>query len=242
MIQTSLENPCEPLEDGFSSGFVSAEAAESLTFRVILNETNPVYIYSGQGDSCSKGMLQIINPYAFSPQLIRAETDPTRPSDGDGSLEEFKKAAENATTRTPGTDEPVGGRRILTIDVGNDGGHFSPSAARNQIPGTIVRFHFHPKVAPASSHAVREDRGTNPPQNNSVVQASFDKPCRPLQNGFASGFIPIDSSSEGVDFSVVLNDTEPVYFYDAQGSRCRSGMVGSINAYAGPSLTRFIPF
>lgn len=62
VIQTSLESPCEPVEDGFSSGSVSAEAAEALTFRVILNQTDPVYVYSGEGDSCSKGMLQVINP------------------------------------------------------------------------------------------------------------------------------------------------------------------------------------
>lgn len=63
-----------------------------------------------------------------------------------------------------------------------------------------------------------------------MVQASYDSPCHPLKDGFASGFIPIDSSSAGVDFSVALNDTEPVYFYDAQGGSCQDGKVGSINA------------
>jgi len=63
-----------------------------------------------------------------------------------------------------------------------------------------------------------------------VVQASFDDPCHPLDDGFSSGFIP--TSSSGVKFSIVINDTKPIYFYDAQtqDSHCQSGMVGSINA------------
>lgn len=63
-----------------------------------------------------------------------------------------------------------------------------------------------------------------------------------MDNGFVSGFIPTDPSSDGVVFSVVLNDTEPLYFYDAQGSHCQSGMVGSINAYAPPLSPVYLPF
>jgi hypothetical protein len=51
-----------------------------------------------------------------------------------------------------------------------------------------------------------------------------------MENGFSSGFIP--TSSPGVEFSIVINNTKPIYFYDAQtdGQHCQSGMVGSINA------------
>lgn len=137
---------------------MSTEAAPALTFRVVLNQTDPVYVYSGEGDSCSRGMLQVINPYVHPASLFfAAETDAFRPSEGGGSLEEFKRAAENATTTTPSTDEPVGGQRILTIDVGKDGESFSPSDARDQSPGTIVQFHFHPKVTSTPSHPFREN-------------------------------------------------------------------------------------
>lgn len=78
--------------------------------------------------------------------VIRTDTKSGRPSEGEGSLEDFKKAAGNATTTRPDMDEPVGGQRILTIDVGEDGDTFSPSDARDQIPKTILQFHFHPKV------------------------------------------------------------------------------------------------
>ena len=54
--------------------------------------------------------------------------------------------AQNATTKTPETDKPVGGERVLTIEVGKGDEHFSPSDARGQVPGTILRFHFNPKV------------------------------------------------------------------------------------------------
>ena len=55
-------------------------------------------------------------------------------------------AASNATTRRPDSDEPVGGQRVLTVDVGKDDA-FSPRDARGQIKGTILQFHFHPKVS-----------------------------------------------------------------------------------------------
>ncbi|SPN98400.1 uncharacterized protein DNG_01445 [Cephalotrichum gorgonifer] len=200
VIQTTLDNPCRPLGGGISSGFVPTEGGEvsPVTWRVVVNETDPVYVYSGEGNSCRKGMVQIINP----------------PSGGSGTLQAFKTAIGNATTTVPGRNEPVGGQRILKIDVGKDDqARFEPSDVRDQIPGTILQFHFYP-------------------QNYSVVQASYADPCHPLKGGFSSGFIPIDSPSAGIDFSVALNSTNPVYFYDAQpeGSRCQGGMVGSINA------------
>lgn len=125
---------------------MSSETASGLTFRIILNHTDPVYVYSGEGDSCSKGMLQVINPYVVPLASSGEEANITRPTGGDGSLEEFKRAAENATTTTPNSNEPVGGQRILTVDVGKDGEGFSPNDARDQSAGTIVQFHFHPKV------------------------------------------------------------------------------------------------
>lgn len=65
-------------------------------------------------------------------------------------LEEFKKVAGNTTTRVPG-NEPVGGQRVLKIDVGKDDERtFSPSDVRDQPAGTTVQFHFHRTVSTAN--------------------------------------------------------------------------------------------
>lgn len=60
-----MESPCKPLDGGFSSGFVPTEGTSPVTWRVVLNGTAPVYVYSGEGDSCRKGMLQVINPCVY---------------------------------------------------------------------------------------------------------------------------------------------------------------------------------
>lgn len=66
------------------------------------------------------------------------------------ALDEFKKVAGNATTRVPG-NEPVGGQRVLKINVGEGGEHgFSPSNVGGQPAGTTVQFHFHPTVSTAN--------------------------------------------------------------------------------------------
>jgi hypothetical protein len=70
------------------------------------------------------------------------------------------------------------------------------------------------------------------PKNHSVVQSSFGDPCHPLANGASSGFIPTAVSPSGATFDLVVNNTDPIWFYCAQttGNHCQSGMVGSINA------------
>jgi hypothetical protein len=74
-------------------------------------------------------------------------------------------------------------------------------------------------------------------QNHTVTQSSFADPCHPLNtngvfNGFFSGFVPTASSPSGSTFTIIVNDTNPIWFYCAQttGNHCQSGMVGSINA------------
>lgn len=71
-------------------------------------------------------------------------TDCGRPPDH--ALDEFKKVAGNATTRVPG-NEPIGGQRVLKIDVGKGEHVFSPREVRDQPVGTTAQFHFHPKVS-----------------------------------------------------------------------------------------------
>jgi len=85
-------------------------------------------------------------------------------------------------------------------------------------PGTMVQFQFHP-------------------MNHSVVQSTFDNPCEPISNitpnvtGLFSGFMPVPKTGATSTpvYTVMVNNTTPVWFYCSQGKHCQSGMVGVIN-------------
>jgi hypothetical protein len=70
----------------------------------------------------------------------------TSPS-GD-ALKDLKTLASSvANNSSSETRLPFGGQRILNINVGADDKlTFSPSDAKDQLPGTIVQFYFFPKV------------------------------------------------------------------------------------------------
>ncbi|MCJ1427185.1 hypothetical protein MMC29_005088 [Sticta canariensis] len=104
-------------------------------------------------------------------------------------------------------DNPNG---LVQVSVGDGRYYFSP----NQLTapsGTRVRFYFY--------------------GNYSVVQSTFDNPCRPAPNAFYSGFV--SSSLSGalapIDFTITLNDTDPIWFYCSQENFCQRNMVGVIN-------------
>lgn len=71
------------------------------------------------------------------------------------------------------------------------------------------------------------------PKNHSVAQSSFGKPCEPLDtgNGFFSGFQPVASGQAPDVFQIVVEDSNPIWYYCAQtvGSHCQKGMAGVIN-------------
>ena len=49
--------------------------------------------------------------------------------------------------------------------------------------------------------------------------------------GWWSGFMPMTANAKSTPvFSIMVQDTNPMYFYDAQGSNCQSGAVGAVNA------------
>ena len=79
--------------------------------------------------------------------------------------------------------------------------------------GDTVTFHFWPK-------------------NHSVVQAAFDSPCTPMEDGFWSGFVPTTSTTSLANTTFtyeVTNASTPIWFYCSQGKHCQGGMVGVIN-------------
>ncbi|XDG06708.1 hypothetical protein ABKA04_006323 [Annulohypoxylon sp. FPYF3050] len=125
-------------------------------------------------------------------------------------------ALKAATPSTPPAGTlPVGGLRKLHIDVGFDGNLvFNPNNV-TELVGTVLEFEYNP-------------------QNHSIVQSSFDKPCQPLDGGFAAPFVPTMQTPSGVTFEVMVENANPIWFYCAQTKKthCQAGMVGSINAAA----------
>ena len=82
------------------------------------------------------------------------------------------------------------------------------------------------------------------PTNHSVIRAEYGYPCIPYEDtgvdkvGFFSGFYPVDAILESPpEWSIVLNDTGPIFFYcGATGSCINYQMVGVIN----PNATTFL--
>ncbi|KAJ6526610.1 hypothetical protein DFH09DRAFT_1187579 [Mycena vulgaris] len=103
--------------------------------------------------------------------------------------------------------------------TGKKGLGFDPSSVNPRAGDTIV-FEFR-----SGSH--------------SVVQSSFTNPCAGIGSGFNSGVQTVNDSF-GVDdpglptVSLVVNDTQPLWFFDQAGGLCTKGAVLSVN----PSTTQ----
>lgn len=110
----------------------------------------------------------------------------------------------------------------IKVAVGETGLTYSPSDIKAPV-GTAVEFSFYPK-------------------NHTVTQSSFADPCHPLAaGGFFSSFVPTAASPGTTTFTIVVNDTKPIWIYCGQGAHCQGGMVASINAPAtGNTLAAFV--
>lgn len=136
----------------------------------------------------------------------------------------FSKAAifTTATTlaglvsaQTTGT----GQAKVHTVQVGDkDGGlKFYPEQLDAAV-GDMVRFQFYPK-------------------SHSVARSAFTNPCVPLDpataNGtssFFSGFVPVQQVDKFMPtFTILINETTPIWYYCATGKHCQNGMAGVIN-------------
>ncbi|MCJ1265081.1 hypothetical protein MMC22_004956 [Lobaria immixta] len=99
---------------------------------------------------------------------------------------------------------------LAQISVGDGRYYFSPN--RLTAPsGTQVRFYFY--------------------GNYSVVQSTFEAPCRPAPDAFYSGFVAPSLSGPlaPIYFTITLNGTDPIWFYCSQQDLCQHNMVGVIN-------------
>lgn len=94
---------------------------------------------------------------------------------------------------------------VHTVQVGASGLSFTPSSL-TAAKGDKILFQFASSI------------------QHSVVQGKFDSPCAPLSNSsFYSGTLSQSA------FTVMVNDTTPIFFYCGIPTHCGSGMVGVIN-------------
>lgn len=116
--------------------------------------------------------------------------------------------------------------KVTVVQVGKNGTVFSPNNIKVNA-GEMVQFQF---------------MGGN----HTVTQSTFDQPCQPVgananATGFHSGFIPAAASqSMGMvpTYTIMINDTKPIWAYCAQAKHCQNGMVMVINENTSANATR----
>jgi len=140
-------------------------------------------------------------------------------------------SAQNSSSSDPSQDITTPSGNVMThvIQVGDTAGTkaFYPEKIRAK-KGDLVQFHFYPK-------------------EHSIAQGSFDQPCQPLgsangssSQGFWSGFMPVAAESKTMPvFSILVNDTKPIWFYCATMSHCQQGMAGVINEPEDKTLEQY---
>ncbi|OAA57575.1 Cupredoxin [Niveomyces insectorum RCEF 264] len=87
--------------------------------------------------------------------------------------------------------------------------------------------------------------------NHTVTQSTFDEPCQPISlfsnvTGFHSGFVPVAASANTGSvptYTIMINNTNPIWVYCAQAKHCENGMSMVINentaANSSRSLTNY---
>ncbi|KAB5583532.1 hypothetical protein GE09DRAFT_304573 [Coniochaeta sp. 2T2.1] len=81
--------------------------------------------------------------------------------------------------------------------------------------------------------------------NHTVTQSTFDNPCQPIGmhsnvTGFHSGFQDAKAAmAKGVvdTYSIMINDTKPIWVYCATGKHCVNGMAMVINENSSSNKT-----
>ena len=127
----------------------------------------------------------------------------------------FSKATIFTTATTLAGLVSAQNTKVHVVEVGASGLKFTPESIDAAV-GDHVQFQFNP-----GSH--------------SVARSDFANPCAPLDpavmsGGFFSGFMPVKSEDKYMPtFTVLVNETAPIWFYCATAPHCERGMVGVIN-------------
>ncbi|KAH8668043.1 Cupredoxin [Tricladium varicosporioides] len=106
---------------------------------------------------------------------------------------------------------------VHVVKVGSANGSlvFAPNEVKAAV-GDMVQFQF-------------------APNNHTVTQSTFDAPCQPISmnsnvTGIYSGFMPVSASATTTPtYTIMVNNTTPMWLYCSQGKHCQNGMVMVIN-------------
>ncbi|KAH6892834.1 Cupredoxin, partial [Coprinopsis sp. MPI-PUGE-AT-0042] len=217
--QSTFDAPCVAAPEGFTSSVVTTDVAASTVHQFSLPadyDGAPRWFYCGVGQHCQNGMVFAINAPAAPNErsfeafeaLARGGT-PASPAPSGSTT----AAPDASATTEAGAPTATGEPTIHTIVVGGEGAlTYEPSTLQAKI-GDTVTFQFQSK-------------------NHTATRSTFANPCQAVQGGFRSGFRPFSDTAAAADlqFSITINDTNPIWGFCAQGTHCQNGMVFSINA------------
>ncbi|KAF7513864.1 hypothetical protein GJ744_006478 [Endocarpon pusillum] len=120
-----------------------------------------------------------------------------------------------SSSQMTGPDGGLVSVQVVQVSNMNASLKFYPEEIKAE-PGSMVQFQFYPK-------------------NHTVTQSTFDKPCEPINRimsnvtGINSGPMPPVNNMMKV-FTILINDTKPLWMYCATQDHCQRGMVMAINA------------
>jgi len=234
VTQSTLANPCQPLAGGFDSGFVPVADTNTAgpfpAAELVIEDTNPVWVYCRQANHCQQGMVFAVNPGADFSTFKASAMGATGTSPASVVTVTQTVTIPGSTTytttyqSTPGSSPTPTSTPAMSTDhkviVGGSSLIFSPSNITAQIGDTIT-FQFMQK-------------------NHTVTQSSFATPCQPLSGastGFDSGFFPVAANATTFPtYTIQVNSTTPIWAYCKQANHCTSGMVFAVNAVeSGPN-------
>jgi len=108
--------------------------------------------------------------------------------------------------------------QVVNVSTSNGTQIYSPEKITAAV-GSMVQFQF---------------RGGN----HTITQSTFEQPCAPISSvnssitGIYSSFQPVAASlamGQIPVFTIMINDTRPIWLYCSQGKHCQNGMSMVIN-------------
>jgi len=237
--QSSFASPCGPMAGGFNSGFnpVAPNVTDNFpTYTITVNDTTPIWVYCAQAagtaeSHCGQGMVFAVNcgadgstnsftNFKAAALAVGAELQAAASSASAAGATSSAAYGAPAATGTPTTTGSAAAATHTVVVGGNGTLTFSPEEVTAALNDVVV-FEFQAK-------------------NHTATQSSFGAPCEKLalstpgSVGFDSGFMPVAANStQFPTFSVVVNETTPIWVYcrqDNPESHCGQGMVFAVNA------------
>ncbi|KIY51952.1 hypothetical protein FISHEDRAFT_36092 [Fistulina hepatica ATCC 64428] len=258
VTQSTLEVPCTPLEGGFTSGLYVFDRRYSngKSYEITVNNTDPIWIHCEQIDACEKGMVFAVNPgsegsgqdyYTFLERALSTSTLTTT-------------VLPNATNYVTPSPLPYA-TATTVVDLGVEKWTTTWTSYEGSVdptPATVAQWHtiyvglddsatFEPPtlfVKPWDG-IIFEFHG----KNDSVTQSAFLNPCTSAEHGF--NFVQPNTSavrttetvsdSNYTTYTLVVNDTAPIFGFSSREGACAQGMVFAINSVE-TSINNFTAF